>query len=187
MCVQCHRCEKAKGLQRCWECVTGREAPEVREQRADWRLSAVPEPLRVARVPEAQWPPGRRWCSGCQTFVRKADCNAGASRCKVCTGRTAHASMISRTYTIHGRPFTEDDYQELFKRQGGRCRTCGRPSVSKRLAIDHDHDTGEVRGLLCPSDEWGCNMIIGRIGTLKKARAIVEYLEDPPAGRWIKA
>lgn len=56
--------------------------------------------------------------------------------------------------------FTEDDYQELLALQDGRCLECGMTNEEAvlrfrhRLHVDHDHETGEVRGLLCMS----CNM-----------------------------
>lgn len=59
-------------------------------------------------------------------------------------------------------------YEELVKRQGEVCAICGKPETVKiapsqgggisRLSIDHDHNTGKVRGLLCHN----CNNGIGR-------------------------
>lgn len=54
--------------------------------------------------------------------------------------------------------FTEAHYQELATKQGGTCAMCGAPPKRKRLAVDHDHCTGRVRGLLCGP----CNTTIGR-------------------------
>lgn len=50
-----------------------------------------------------------------------------------------------------------EDYWEMFDRQGGRCAICRAVPDWKRLAVDHDHETGEVRGLLCNS----CNCGLG--------------------------
>ena len=58
---------------------------------------------------------------------------------------------------------TEADYNEMSERQGHACAICGKPETSRflerirRLAVDHNHDTGKVRDLLC-SD---CNRAIG--------------------------
>lgn len=49
-------------------------------------------------------------------------------------------------------------YEALFAKQGGKCAICaGRPSAGKSLHVDHDHATGDIRGLLCSS----CNTGIG--------------------------
>lgn len=44
---------------------------------------------------------------------------------------------------------TLDDYNRMAKEQNYLCLICGKPENSKALAVDHDHETGKVRGLLC--------------------------------------
>jgi hypothetical protein len=147
----------------------------------------VPDPLRVARVPKDQWPPDRRWCAGCQTFVHHL--YTSGSRCTGCASAAKHASTIKSKYTVHGRPFTDADYDALYRVQDGRCYLCRRRSPSRRMAIDHDHRTGEVRGLLCPDPEWGCNLkVIARFDAdddpVGMAQRLVDYLSgDTPAAR----
>jgi hypothetical protein len=46
-------------------------------------------------------------------------------------------------------------YEELYKKQGGLCAICN--SWKKRLHVDHDHNTGKVRSLLCGN----CNSALG--------------------------
>jgi len=49
-------------------------------------------------------------------------------------------------------------YQKLFNIQGGNCAICLKPEKRKRnLCVDHDHKTGQIRGLLCEN----CNIGIG--------------------------
>lgn len=53
-----------------------------------------------------------------------------------------------------------DEYSEMLLRQGGVCAICGKQQGDKgidRLAVDHDHKTGNVRGLLCSA----CNQGLG--------------------------
>lgn len=50
------------------------------------------------------------------------------------------------------------EYERLFEKQKGRCKLC-RGSF-KKLCVDHCHDTGKVRGLLCRK----CNTGIGMLG-----------------------
>jgi hypothetical protein len=58
---------------------------------------------------------------------------------------------------------TLEDYDLMLEEQNGVCAICGEEETSirlgktKLLAVDHDHETGEVRGLLCAR----CNMAIG--------------------------
>ena len=54
-------------------------------------------------------------------------------------------SYLKRTFGI-----TVEEYDEMFRRQHGRCAICCRPPTEGiSLHVDHDHVTGEVRGLLC--------------------------------------
>lgn len=52
-----------------------------------------------------------------------------------------------------------EDYNVLFEKQHGCCAICGthQSELSKRLSIDHDHKTDEIRGLLCQR----CNGALG--------------------------
>jgi len=53
---------------------------------------------------------------------------------------------------------TLTEYDEICEKQGGVCAICGKPNKGgKRLRVDHNHDTDEVRGLLCDY----CNIGIG--------------------------
>ena len=59
--------------------------------------------------------------------------------------------------------FTLKKYNQLFQQQNGRCVICRKPETASSqygvrvLAVDHDHKTGKVRGLLCDR----CNRMIG--------------------------
>lgn len=48
-----------------------------------------------------------------------------------------------------------DDFNQLLQRQNGRCAICD--TSERKLHVDHDHDTGKVRALLCPP----CNRGLG--------------------------
>lgn len=75
---------------------------------------------------------------------------------------------------------TPGDYLKILKRQCGCCAICKRhfSEFQKRLAVDHDHKTGEVRGLLCST----CNQCLGAFGDdIEGIRRVVNYLENPPA------
>lgn len=68
------------------------------------------------------------------------------------------------------------EYDEFLAIQGGTCAICRNPpdgKYGKYLFVDHDHNTGKVRGLLCQS----CNFLLGyaKDSTETLLRAI-EYL-----------
>lgn len=68
----------------------------------------------------------------------------------------------------------EAERQKLFDKQDGRCDICQKKEshFAKRLAVDHNHKTGKVRGLLC----YRCNkFLVGRF-TIETIAPVVEYL-----------
>ena len=69
------------------------------------------------------------------------------------------------------------DYYALFELQGGRCAICHvtPEEMGERLAVDHSHATGDVRGLLCRP----CNKALGS-HELRGTSAWSSYLSWPP-------
>lgn len=66
---------------------------------------------------------------------------------------------------------TEQDYQQLYIKQEGKCKICYQVKV--RLDVDHNHTTGKVRGLLCGH----CNKAIGLLhDDPDAARRVIAYL-----------
>lgn len=75
---------------------------------------------------------------------------------------------------------TEEDYYILFEKQNGQCAICGSEGsptgVDKnRLVVDHDHDSGMVRSLLCSKCNTGLGMFLDRSENIEKAAA---YLRE---------
>lgn len=77
---------------------------------------------------------------------------------------------IEKTYGI-----TADQWMQMFESQSGVCAICKKECASgKRLCVDHNHKTGEIRGLLCRR----CNLAIGKFDddpTIMREAAL--YLE----------
>lgn len=68
-----------------------------------------------------------------------------------------------------------DDYNELFNLQDGKCKICEmhQSKLKRNLHVDHNHETGEVRGLLCQP----CNHAIGLLKENPKIiKAALEYV-----------
>ena len=80
-----------------------------------------------------------------------------------------HHKYLMRTYGI-----TKEAYDTMMTLQNGVCAICeGRYDDKKKLAIDHCHDTGTIRGLLCNKCNRGLGMFEDDPTLLNKA---VEYL-----------
>jgi hypothetical protein len=78
---------------------------------------------------------------------------------------------------------TLEEYNSMLEQQGGVCKLCGKEETARKnnseekrmLAVDHDHDTGKVRGLLCAK----CNVQLGHYEKSKQRAAEFErYLEE---------
>lgn len=91
---------------------------------------------------------------------------------------------------VNGQPLTWSVYAKVRKAvQGGCCAMCGRNFAlwEKRAeAADHDHATGEFRGVIC-NGKTGCNMIVSRYEHGQRANltqtaldSAKEYLQNPP-------
>lgn len=81
-------------------------------------------------------------------------------------------NILESTYGI-----TLYDYNKILQSQDGVCNICGQPpSVRKHLAVDHDHDTGAVRGLLCHK----CNVSLGHFKDTKILEAAIKHIKTAP-------
>lgn len=73
---------------------------------------------------------------------------------------------------------TLEQYNAMVATQKGRCAICNRPPPRhgryRKLVVDHDHATGEVRSLLCNP----CNTAMGSLGEdAGRCRAVADYIE----------
>lgn len=106
--------------------------------------------------------PSKKRCPRCRKvkssgafYANRNNLDGLGSCCKVCR--------------LHGNRelkygLTRGAYAELVEESGGKCAICRRPfSGPKEPAIDHDHETNKIRGLLCKA----CNCALG-------------YMEDEP-------
>lgn len=66
-----------------------------------------------------------------------------------------------------------DDYDNLVKNQENRCAICKELPTIRKLAIDHDHIRGKIRGLLCHKCNVGLGLFEDNIAILKSA---INYL-----------
>ncbi len=96
--------------------------------------------------------------------------------CKSCHSDYQRAQRLKNFFLM-----TVEDADKIFAYQGDLCAICKRPVAGgKRLALDHRHSDGLVRGGLC---SW-CNRAIARFhDDIDRLRAAANYLENPPAIR----
>lgn len=100
-----------------------------------------------------------------EDFYRSKSAKDGLQHCcKICTKArdTGPRAQQKRDYAWKKKLADEfgmapEDYWEMFDRQGGLCAICRNQPDWRRLAVDHDHVTGAVRGLLCSQ----CNTGLG--------------------------
>lgn len=94
------------------------------------------------------------WCRGCQNAANKVWRQEHPEQVKVNRQKYAPKQMDYVRRARYG--VTSTDYQWMLDKQQGLCAICRRSST-KQLAVDHDHRTKKVRGLLCNS----CNRALG--------------------------
>lgn len=110
-------------------------------------------------------------CCGCgkkfSTKVKNINRNGGKYCSRACNPAYAKKydpSTKYRRYNLKAKyGMLESDYDEMLNKQGGVCAICGEKPKDQsygrhaKLHIDHDHETGKVRELLCMS----CNQALG--------------------------
>jgi Recombination endonuclease VII len=79
----------------------------------------------------------------------------------------ANAKVSRRRYVLRQYGMTIADYAALFESQTGKCKIC---EIKSATCIDHDHDTGRIRGLVCRS----CNTKLGWFD--RNRERILEYV-----------
>lgn len=102
-----------------------------------------------------------------QAAYRKRHPERVAAAKRVPLSRRSEAYQIgARNRVLRSRfGITYDDLARMHAEQGGVCAICGRPLTivpgrqGASAHVDHDHATGEIRGLLCT----GCNAGIGHL------------------------
>jgi N,N'-diacetyllegionaminate synthase len=111
------------------------------------------------------------WCKECVRATSnertRSDPEKNRRRCRERYWRNPGVAREFQLQKMFGLRQTE--YDVLLENQEGLCAICGSPETQvqrekiRPLAVDHDHDTGAVRGLLCGR----CNVCIERIETVE--------------------
>jgi hypothetical protein len=120
--------------------IRGKSGPKIKEFLECRRCGVV--------LPRDEFPSVGKLSDGV-TFARR-------NECKPCWavegGRAGWRNNLMRKLGV-----TEENYNQMFTDQDGKCAICEEEQPHMRLAVDHDHETNEIRGLLCDR----CNRGIG--------------------------
>lgn len=128
------------------------------------------------------------WCRKCQNDFRTDKYNSDPKYRRATLDRAKKWYKNNSVVTKNGdliRTFgiTLAQYDELLTKQYGLCAICDKPETIldkrsgklKSLAVDHDHITGKIRGLLCSQ----CNRSLGGFQDSPEIlRSAIEYLVD---------
>jgi hypothetical protein len=122
---------------------------------------------------------GQKQCKKCLSildrvnfFLDKRNLDGLESRCKSCCVKRARKKDIEK-YGI-----TEEQYSNMYNNQNGCCAICNSNVTgidrTKNFSIDHCHETGNVRGLLCNWCNQGLGMFRDSSELLEKA---IKYIK----------
>ena len=174
--------EKAKEKSRAWRAANPEKAKEQQRAYRAANLEKVKEQQRAYRAANRE------------KVKEKSRARYAANREKEkARSRAYHAAnrekakewQLKNTYGL-----TIAKWDALLQAQGNCCARCGKdnPGSKKGWAVDHCHDTGAVRGILC----WRCNVVLGmqgdnEIAVFESALLSLRYLrkticEDDTAG-----
>jgi hypothetical protein len=96
-----------------------------------------------------------------------------------------HLSNNRRKYQLQSQyGLTEEDYQVILTSQEGCCAICGTDTPTgkwKVFAVDHNHTTDQVRGLLCNECNRGMGLLRDNAELLRKAADYLDHHDKKTA------
>ena len=150
---------------------------------------------RAPRKDRSKFPvvDGEKQCAACLAWYPVDDFEyrkhwGFLDRCKACREiandeyigkqRKSVDPVKSREYHLRSKyNLTPSDFDEMMVEQDGKCAICRCDAVDSKngiLHVDHDHKTGEVRGLLCND----CNITLGKFqDDVERFKSAIKYLE----------
>lgn len=169
---QCMNCElpAQPEKRKCLWCALNKASPDEQLAAALDRKAHAPAESPRTR-PKSEWPPGMRWCGSCRSYVGLT--HVSGSVCRGCS----IAKRRGATWKL-----TDEQQHQLMNLSGGRCFGCGHHSRVSALAVDHNHYSDEIRGLLCGKGGNSCNEVIGLFhDDPVRFLRLAMYLLRPPA------
>lgn len=158
-------------MKRLCKCGCGMDAPKYYDPKGIFKnyLRFIPE-HRPGFLIE-----GKKRCHRCRVYHEKANFR-DQTYCRECFKIKRDESILRihgtrRNYWLKKRyGFGEEEFNRRVQAQGGLCVICRK---RKATAVDHCHQSGKVRGILCE----GCNSAIGVIGEIPGLNRAICYLK----------
>jgi hypothetical protein len=174
LCEKCGDVETRDGKTTCGPCGL-RVTEYARKYRATKGVSEKVYTNARARVDRLY---KTRRANGVCVFCGNNPPTATTQACVDCNTIAADR-QLRRTFGI-----TLADYNARLQQQNGVCAICEGPSLKhKRFSVDHDHDTGAVRGLLCIKCNVGLGSFKDNADELLKAVAYLHRHKSQDVGR----
>jgi hypothetical protein len=115
-------------------------------------------------------------CKSCDDLARKKWSDSNPERAY----RSARSKRLKHLFNL-----TIEDYENLLEEQEGKCAICGVTEnktvgtmKTHNFCVDHDHETGKVRGLLCNNCNRGLGLLKDSEELLRKAARYVENYRE---------
>lgn len=163
----CSKCKKEKYISEFSKHIKGRNGirPDCKKCNAEYSAERWKDPKVRERI-NAYEKEYRE--SACGSLIRKAYSKSYSAKPEVKERTRAH--WFRTEYGI-----TLEQYKEMYFRQNGNCLICGEHFEERgdnkltTLHIDHDHESGQVRGLLCHNCNSGIGYLKEDVSLLQKA------------------
>lgn len=128
----------------------------------------------------------KRKCKKCgetklvsQFYIKKCKANKHNrfnSPCKKCSDKNRIDGYMKNYHIRRNFGLLPHQFKSMMESQDYKCAICGihRDNYNKEFAIDHCHNTGKIRGLLCTNCNTGIGMLQDNIEILNSA---IKYLQ----------
>jgi Recombination endonuclease VII len=145
---------------------------------------------KAARTPR-DMPEDKKYCPDCEEIKNITLFTSKTGKlyvyCQYCRNKKSRASYtVEKGQELNLRRMyglSKEEYQTMLAGQGGVCACCGEPEKVinghtgkvQRLSVDHHHDTGKVRKLLCNT----CNNLVGYVeADIYRVQKAVDYVKQ---------
>lgn len=154
--------------------------PRNAVRRAKLRGVTLSELILIEKEEQIKIDQGFKWCNSCKDWLLNSEFGKAHSYCKQCYRNRTNAKYDlgkQREYILNKNfGINSVEYNLMLQEQNHCCYICQihEDKLDRSLAVDHDHATGKVRGLLCGS----CNRFLGKINdSTETVERMLEYLK----------